>query len=163
MCREGAWDELAVRVTSGIAIRSGMLIKKSCRTDNDCLLYTAFLFKKIFLSQSELRLQLLQVVSSNKYFSVGVQSPTEINAPRECAVILKRRCQLALTRITHQVSRAFDLNCPLVQLFIDIKKFFGKSQHIGSIGISLSCFCFGICFLIDGVLNLCFDTRNTFI
>jgi len=25
-------------------------------------------------------------------------------------VILKRRCQLALTRITHQVSRAFDLN-----------------------------------------------------
>ena len=27
-----------------------------------------------------------------------------------CAVILKRRCQLALTRITHQVSRAFDLN-----------------------------------------------------
>ena len=24
----------------------------------------------------------LQVVSSNKYFSVGVQSPTEINAPR---------------------------------------------------------------------------------
>ena len=110
MCREGAWDELAVRVTSGIAIRSGMLIKKSCRTDNDCLLYTAFLFKKIFLSQSELRLPLLQVVSSNKYFSVGVQSPTEINAPRGCAVILKRRCQLALTRITHQVSRAFDLN-----------------------------------------------------
>ena len=35
-----------------------------------------------FLSQSELRLPLLQVVSSNKYFSVGVQSPTEINAPR---------------------------------------------------------------------------------
>jgi hypothetical protein len=61
-------------------------------------------------SQSELRLPLLQVVSSNKYFSVGVQSPTEINAPRGCAVILKRRCQLALTRITHQVSRAFDLN-----------------------------------------------------
>ena len=80
------------------------------------------------LSQSELRLPLLQVVSSNKYFSVGVQSPTEINAPRgrtlsgrqwfcadrngvQSAVILKRRCQLALTRITHQVSRAFDLNC----------------------------------------------------
>ena len=62
------------------------------------------------LSQSELRLLLLQVVSSNKYFSVGVQSPTEINAPRGCAVILKRRCQLALTKITHQVSRAFDLN-----------------------------------------------------
>ena len=61
-------------------------------------------------SQSELRLPLLQVVSSNKYFSVGVQSPTEINTPRGCAVILKRRCQLALTRITHQVSRAFDLN-----------------------------------------------------
>ena len=64
----------------------------------------------LILSQSELRLPLLQVVSNNKYFSVGVQSPTEINAPRGCAVILKRRCQLALTRITHQVSRAFDLN-----------------------------------------------------
>ena len=33
-------------------------------------------------SQPELRLPLLQVVSGNKYFSVGVQSPTEINAPR---------------------------------------------------------------------------------
>ena len=36
-------------------------------------------------------------------------SPTEINAPRGCAVILKRICQLSLTRITHQVSHAFDL------------------------------------------------------
>ena len=60
------------------------------------------------LSQSR-RLPLLQVVSKNKSFSVGVQSPTEINAPRGCAVILKRICQLSLTRIMHQVSRAFDL------------------------------------------------------
>ena len=64
-------------------------------------------------SQSELRLPLLQVVSNNKSFSVGVQSPTEINAPRGCAVILRRICQLSLTRITHQVSRAFNLNLPL--------------------------------------------------
>ena len=49
-------------------------------------------------------------VSNNKSFSMGVQSPTEINAPRGCAVILRRICQLSLTRITHQVSRAFDLN-----------------------------------------------------
>ena len=62
-----------------------------------------------FLSLSR-RLPLLQVVSNNKSFSVGVQSPTEINAPRGCAVILRRICQLSLTRITHQVSRAFDLN-----------------------------------------------------
>ena len=41
---------------------------------------------------------------------MGVQSPTEINAPRGCAVILRRICQLSLTRITHQVSPAFDLN-----------------------------------------------------
>ena len=41
-----------------------------------------------FLSQSR-RLPLLQVVSNNKSFSVGVQSPTEINAPRGCAVILR--------------------------------------------------------------------------
>ena len=63
-----------------------------------------------FLSQSELRLPFLQMVSNNKSFSVGVQSPTEINAPRGCAVILRRICQLSLTRITHQVSRAFGLN-----------------------------------------------------
>ena len=31
---------------------------------------------------------LFQVVSNNKFVSVGVQSPTEINAPRGCAVIL---------------------------------------------------------------------------
>ena len=30
----------------------------------------------------------LQVVSNNKLVSVGVQTPTEINAPRGCAVIL---------------------------------------------------------------------------
>ena len=41
-----------------------------------------------FLSQSR-RLPLLQVVSNNKSFSVGVQSPTEINALRGCAVILR--------------------------------------------------------------------------
>ena len=63
----------------------------------------------VVLSQSRI-LPLLQVVSKNKSFSVGVQSPTEINAPRGCAVILKRICQLSLTRITHQVSRVFDLN-----------------------------------------------------
>ena len=51
-------------------------------------------------------------MSNSKSFSVGVQSPTEINAPRGCAVILRRICQLSLTRITHQVSRAFDLNKP---------------------------------------------------
>ena len=31
---------------------------------------------------------LFQVVSDSKFVSVGVQSPTEINAPRGCAVIL---------------------------------------------------------------------------
>ena len=67
------------------------------------------------LSQSR-RLPLLQVVSNNKSFSVGVQSPTEINAPRGCAVILRRICQLSLTRITHQVSRAFDLNLHYIPL-----------------------------------------------
>ena len=72
-----------------------------------------------FLSQSR-RLPLLQVESNNKSFSVGVQSPTEINAPRGCAVILRRICQLPLTRITHQVSRAFDLNNSAL-FFITIK------------------------------------------
>ena len=36
----------------------------------------------------------LQVVSNSKFVSVGVQSPTEINAPRGCAVILIGICQL---------------------------------------------------------------------
>ena len=61
-----------------------------------------------FLSQSR-RLPPLQVASNSKFVSVGVQSPTEINAPRGCAVILQRMCQLTLTRITRQVSRLLDL------------------------------------------------------
>ena len=36
----------------------------------------------------------LQVVSNSKFVSVGVRSPTEINAPRGCAVILIGICQL---------------------------------------------------------------------
>ncbi len=56
------------------------------------------------LSQSR-RLPLLQGVSNSKSFSVEALSPTEINAPRGCAVILRRICQISLTRITHQVSR----------------------------------------------------------
>ena len=46
-----------------------------------------------FLSQSR-RLPPLQVVSNSKFVSVGVHSPTEINAPRGCAVILIGICQL---------------------------------------------------------------------
>ena len=48
---------------------------------------------KIYLSQSR-RLPPLQVVSNSKFVSVRVQSPTEINAPRGCAVILIGICQL---------------------------------------------------------------------
>ena len=70
----------------------------------------ASVFWQVWVLSQSRRLPLLQVVSNNKSFSVGVQSPTEINAPRGCAVILRRICQLSLTRITHQVSRAFDLN-----------------------------------------------------
>ena len=39
VCREGAWDELAVGVTSGIAIRSGMLVKKDCIYKKSVLSY----------------------------------------------------------------------------------------------------------------------------
>ena len=49
-------------------------------------------------SQSELRLPLLQVVSSNKYFSVGVQSPTEINAIP--MVLLNGEMQILKRRIS---------------------------------------------------------------
>ena len=44
-------------------------------------------YKRGGLSQSR-RLPPLQVVSNSKFVSVGVGSPTEINAPRGCAVIL---------------------------------------------------------------------------
>ena len=85
------------------------------------------------LSQSR-RLPLLQVVSKNKSFSVGVQSPTEINAPRGCAVILRRICQLSLTRITHQVSRAFDLNFLHFKRSVDLQKFYcAKVSRITSV------------------------------
>ena len=84
-----------------------MVLKQRHYNGGDCWGHTAVLIS-VVLSQLR-RLPLLQVVSNNKSFSVGVQSPTEINAPRECAVILRRICQLSLTRITHQVSRAFDL------------------------------------------------------
>ena len=88
------------------------------------------------LSQSR-RLPLLQVVSNNKSFSVGVQSPTEINAPRGCAVILRRICQLSLTRITHQVSRAFDLNyLHLISIsFLYTQIFIGKMDYFCTIFI----------------------------
>ena len=36
-------------------------------------------------------------------------------------MILKRRCQLALTRITHQVSRAFDLNLYCLKEFETVR------------------------------------------
>ncbi len=41
MCREGAWDELAVGVTSGIAIRSGMLVKKILHLQKVCAIICA--------------------------------------------------------------------------------------------------------------------------
>ena len=40
----------------------------------------------IYLSREDSHL--FQVASDSKFVSVGVQSPTEINAPRGCAVIL---------------------------------------------------------------------------
>ena len=73
------------------------------------------------------------MVSNNKSFSVGVQSPTEINAPRGCAVILRRICQLSLTRITHQVSRAFDLNTIDFLLEKCSDRLIIKKKRIGSI------------------------------
>ena len=45
------------------------------------------------VSQSR-RLPPLQVVSNSKFVSVEALSPTEINAPRGCAVILIGICQL---------------------------------------------------------------------
>ena len=65
--------------------------------------YIYMLFTTIYCMQKQFFSGVLQVVSKNKSFSVGVQSPTEINAPRGCAVILKRICQLSL--LAHERSR----------------------------------------------------------
>ena len=59
-------------------------------------------------------------------------SPTEINAPRECAVILRRICQLSLTRITHQVSRAFDLKRKGYRIYGRIKNIAWRSVSVKS-------------------------------
>ena len=48
----------------------------------------------IYCMQKQFFSGVLQVVSNSKFVSVGVQSPTEINAPRGCAVILIGICQL---------------------------------------------------------------------
>ena len=50
-----------------------------------------------YLSQSR-RLPPLQLVSNSKFVSVGVQSQTEINAPRGCAVILFKNASAFLLR-----------------------------------------------------------------
>ncbi len=43
-------------------------------------------YESLYLSREDSHL--FQVASDSKFVSVGVQSPTEINAPRGCAVIL---------------------------------------------------------------------------
>ena len=82
----------------------------------------AILGEEIYLSREDSHL--FQVVSNSKFVSVGVQSPTEINAPRGCAVILKRMCQLILTRITRQVSRLLDLKYVIQEGMKTDKTFF---------------------------------------
>ena len=61
------------------------------------------------LSQSR-RLPPLQVVSNSEFVSVGVQSPTEINAPARMRSDSDKNMSASLTRITRQVSQTFDLN-----------------------------------------------------
>ena len=51
-----------------------------------CFLCFFLLYYKYYLSREDSHL--FQMVSNGKFVSVGVQSPTEINAPRGCAVIL---------------------------------------------------------------------------
>ena len=53
-----------------------------------------FALRILFILSQSRRLPPLQVVSNSKFVSVGVQSPTEINAPRGCAVILIGICRL---------------------------------------------------------------------
>ena len=55
---------------------------------------TVFIIQMFILTNVARILPPLQVVSNSKFVSVGVQSPTEINAPRGCAVILIGICQL---------------------------------------------------------------------
>ena len=68
------------------------------------LLTSAFLV--LYLSGEDPRFYKRRVKQYPARLSGGFQSPTEINAPRGCAGIRFGRCQLTLTRIPRQFSRA---------------------------------------------------------
>ena len=55
-------------------------------------------------------------------FLISVEK-TEINAPRGCAVILIGICQLRWPKITHQVSRTFDLNTGNTEVTLTNREF----------------------------------------
>ncbi len=59
-----------------------------------------------YLSGEDPRFYKRRVKQYPASLSGGLQSPTETNAPRGCAGIRFGRCQLALTRIPRQFSRA---------------------------------------------------------
>ena len=60
----------------------------------------------VYLSGEDPRFYKRRVKQYPASLSGGLQSPTEINAPRGCAGIRFGRCQLTLTRIPRQFSRA---------------------------------------------------------
>ena len=64
------------------------------------------LFLCFYLSGEDPRFYKRRVKQYPVRLSGGFQSPTEINAPRGCAGIRFGRCQLTLTRIPRQFSRA---------------------------------------------------------
>ena len=93
---------LVISITPGLAAWWRLLFIQEIRNSMDInyslllsIFYVKtrdFVNKKFFISIG--KTPPLQVVSNSKFVSVGVQSPTEINAPRGCAVILIGTCQL---------------------------------------------------------------------
>ena len=71
MCREGAWDELAVGVTSGIAIRSGMLVKKDCIYKKSVLSYVQKKQRDLQGRKTDFEIPLIKDFHSLRFMSQG--------------------------------------------------------------------------------------------
>lgn len=141
MCREGAWDELAVGVTSGIAIRSGMLVKKSCRTDNDCLLYTTF----FVLIMDKMQFAVVLVVK-------GVKGDMSVLTKAQMEAVYRRNCdmvyRICLMHLKHEQDALDAVSETFLRLFRK-KPDFADLEHEKA-------------WLIRTAINYCKDVQKSF-
>ena len=90
----------------------------------------------VYLSGEDPRFYKRRVKQYPASLSGEFQSPTEINAPRGCAGIRLGKCQLALTRIPRQFSRARIEKRVLRKPKISVRNASGGPQPSSEEGIS---------------------------